>query len=131
MDARQELSPQIKTNAMISYFFLGWLFLLARNNPTFSHPFIRSHAKKATKLQVVIFGGFIIYSLYISQYIPNFLIPIIPSLTLDKIISIGFFALLAISIIRGAYLAHHGKMENETSSHRLKEAFAQEHIALE
>jgi hypothetical protein len=47
------MDQKIKTNAFISYFFLGFLFLLAKNNPNFSDPFVRSHAKAATMLHTI------------------------------------------------------------------------------
>lgn len=71
------------------------------------------------------------YILYISSYVPNFPIPLLPAITLDKIISIIFFALLAFLIIHGAYLAHRGiSSDDDTSSLRLREAFARENIPL-
>ncbi len=51
------LSSQIRINAAISYFFLGPIFLLARNNPDFSQEFVRSHARRAT----LVYGLFIAY----------------------------------------------------------------------
>jgi hypothetical protein len=43
------MSPQVRINAMISYFFLGWLMLLSKN-PEWNDPFVRSHAKTATMI---------------------------------------------------------------------------------
>jgi hypothetical protein len=68
--------------------------------------------------------------LYLSQYIPSFPLPFLPTITLDKIISIAFFAILAIFIIRGAYLAQKGISSSETSSRRFRDAFARENISL-
>ncbi len=115
---------------MISYFFLGWLFLLAKNNPDFRDPFIRSHAKSATKMHIGFLWGFWIYSQYLASYI-RFPIPLIPTLTFDKIVSVCFFVILAGLIIRWAYLAHGGITSTEVGSSRLKEAFSKENIALE
>lgn len=116
---------------MISYLFLGWLFLLARKNPDFSHPFVRSHAKSATKAHIGLLGGYLVYRWYLAQYIPGFSVPGIPTLTIDKIIGLCFFVVLAIFIIRGAYLAHKGATAEEASSQTLKEAFRKENITLE
>ena len=125
-----QLDRKTRTNAMISYFFLGWIFLLARKNPDFSHPFIRSHAKKATRTHIVLLGGFVLYSLYLAKYVPAFTIPVLPSITLDKIISVIFFVALAFAIVRGAYLAHRGMGSDEYRNSSLREAFARENITL-
>jgi hypothetical protein len=125
------IDQKTRTNAMISYFFLGWIFLLARRNPDFAHPFIRTHAKKATRTHILLLGGFALYSFYLAKYIPNFSLPVIPTLSIDKIISVSFFILLAAAIVRGAYLAHRGESGEDTaSSARLREAFAHENIEL-
>lgn len=124
------LDSKTRTNAMISYFFLGWIFLLARRNPDFSHPFIRSHAKKATRTHIILLGGFIVYSFYLAKYIPYFPIPVLPNITLDKIISVSFFVILAFAIVRGAYMAHKGVGSEEQESIRLREAFARENVTL-
>lgn len=115
---------------MISYFFLGWLFLLAKKNPDFQDPFIRSHAKSATKMHIGFLWGFWIYSLYLASYI-RFPVPLIPTLTFDKVVSVCFFIVLAGLIIRWAYLAHWGITSTEVGSNRLKDAFSKENIPLE
>jgi len=55
------ISQKIRTNASISYFFLGWLFLLAKNNPNFADPYIKAHAKNATKGHVIFFTSYFFY----------------------------------------------------------------------
>lgn len=39
---------QDRINAMISYFFLGPLFLLAKKNTPFADPYVRGHAKQSS-----------------------------------------------------------------------------------
>lgn len=60
-------SSQTRINAAISYFFLGFLFLLARNHPQFSLPFVRAHAKRATKLHGALIGYLIIHIMSLSR----------------------------------------------------------------
>lgn len=39
---------QDRINAMISYFFLGPLFLLAKKNTPLADPYVRGHAKQSS-----------------------------------------------------------------------------------
>lgn len=50
---QNELSEQTKINAVLSYFLLGPIFLLAHSNPNLAHPFVRSHAKNASKILII------------------------------------------------------------------------------
>lgn len=95
---------QIKTNAVISYMFLGWLFLMAKANPNFNHEFIRKHAMKATKIHAIFLVIFISYNLFLSGFL-NINIPFL-LISIDKIINLIIFAILTISILKWCYRAH-------------------------
>ena len=92
------ISQKIRNNASISYFFLGWLFLLAKNNPNFADPFIREHAKIATKGHGVFFIIYFLYSHFLESMF-SYSIPVI-QITLDHCIQIIFFAALTLFIIQ-------------------------------
>ena len=127
----QLLSQKTRTNAMIAYFFLGWLFLLARKNPDFSEPFVRAHSKTATKGHILFLGGYFVYVWYLAQMLPAINIPLLPGFSLDRIISIILFLLLAGFIVRGAYLAQKGTMAEQVASTALRDAFRRENIAID
>lgn len=95
------ISQKVRNNASISYFFLGWLFLLAKKNPNFSDPFIKQHAKIATKGHALFFIAYFFYSHFLSSFF-SYSIPVI-QITIDHGIDIAFFAILTLFIIRGAY----------------------------
>ncbi|EKD65966.1 MAG: hypothetical protein ACD_49C00072G0003 [uncultured bacterium (gcode 4)] len=100
------MNNQIKTNALISYFFLGWLFLLAWNNPNFAHEFIVKHSKKATKIHFGFLVTFILYNIFLSQHL-YYNIPVI-MVSVDKVINLWFFTFLTLAILKWAYEAHRG-----------------------
>lgn len=95
------ISQKVRNNASISYFFLGWLFLLAKNNPHYMDPFIRGHAKTATKGHVLFFIAYFFYSSFLSDFF-SYSIPVI-EITIDHAIRIAFFAMLTLFIVRGVY----------------------------
>lgn len=95
------ISQKVRNNASISYFFLGWLFLLAKNNPNFADPFIRQHAKIATKGHILFFIAYFFYSHFLSGFF-SYSIPVI-QITVDHGIDIAFFVILTLFIIRGVY----------------------------
>lgn len=95
------VSQKIRNNASISYFFLGWLFLLAKNNPNFSDPFIKQHAKMATKGHFLFFISYFLYSYFLSSLFA-YSIPFV-QITIDHCIQIAFFSFLTLFIIHGVY----------------------------
>lgn len=95
------VSQKIRNNASISYFFLGWLFLLAKNNPNFSDPFIKQHAKMATKGHFFFFISYFLYSYFLSSLFA-YSIPFV-QITIDHCIQIAFFSFLTLFIIHGVY----------------------------
>ena len=56
------MNEQSRINAMISYFFLGPLFLLAKSGTPLRDPFVRSHAIRASIIMSIAAG---IYGVYI------------------------------------------------------------------
>ncbi len=63
MFSSEEIPSRDRVNAAIAYFFLAPIFLLAKRNPNFAHPFVRSHAKSATKFILVFVVFFILYKI--------------------------------------------------------------------
>ncbi|HBB27391.1 TPA: hypothetical protein DCZ36_02765 [Candidatus Gracilibacteria bacterium] len=101
------LSQKVRNNASISYFFLGWLFLLAKNNPNFADPFIKQHAKIATKGHAIFFVTYFFYTHFLSSFF-SYSIPVI-QITIDHGIQIAFFVILTLFIIRGVYAGQKGE----------------------
>jgi len=92
------ISQKIRNNASIAYFFLGWLFLLAKNNPNFSDPFIRQHAKIATKGHILFFITYFFYAHFLSGLF-SYSLPVL-QITIDRCIDITFFATLTLFIVQ-------------------------------
>lgn len=108
------ISQKVRNNASISYFFLGWLFLLAKNNPNFADPFIKKHAKIATKGHILFFVTYFFYSHFLSRFF-SYSIPVI-QITIDHCIDIAFFILLTLFIIRGVYTGQKGESTDNTEN---------------
>lgn len=108
------ISQKVRNNASISYFFLGWLFLLAKNNPNFADPFIKQHAKIATKGHILFFVTYFFYSHFLSSLF-SYSIPII-QITIDHCIDIAFFILLTLFIIRGVYKGQKSESTDNTEN---------------
>lgn len=104
---------QSRVNAMISYFFLGWLMLANRMNPNFSDSFVQSHAKKASILhgiylvvflfyiyliKPILIGSFTIFGYSISlNHIP------VIGVTVHDVILWAIFGWLISQVLIGAY----------------------------
>ena len=71
-----QVSSQARTNAVVSYFFLGWMMLIARANPQFQDPFVRSHAKSATRIHLTALIFFLVYFFIIKGLI-FFTVPVL------------------------------------------------------
>lgn len=108
------LSQKVRNNASISYFFLGWLFLLAKNNPNFADPFIKQHAKIATKGHILFFVVYFFYSQFLSSFL-SYSIPVI-QITVDHGIQIAFFIILTLFIVRGVYAGQKSESEGNTEN---------------
>lgn len=100
------LDLRIRNNAMISYFliFLCASFLFVKHNPYVDHPFVRSHTKTALflhTLMLLVITLFLWFHLFEwiswNDYHLNF---ILASTLLTWILGL---------ILKGMYLAHHGK----------------------
>lgn len=110
------VSQKVRNNASISYFFLGWIFLLAKNNPVFSDPFIRTHAKNATKGHLFFFISYFLYSSFVSEFF-TYSLPVI-QITINHVIEMVFFILLTLFIIHGAYIGQKGGTGEDGESSR-------------
>lgn len=107
-----ELTRQTRTNAVISYFFLGPLFLLAKNNPNFAEPFVRAHAKAASKAVLLYLAIFFVHLAYLSEYL-NFSLPLVP-IQASRVVSATILVLLFGTLLRGVIRANAGKMPKGT-----------------
>jgi hypothetical protein len=101
------LPLQVRTNALTSYFFLGFLYLLAYAKPNFSHPFVRSHAWSATRLHLGFIGFLIVYHTLLAKLL-DYQIPVI-GITLSRVVFSTVLLGLLCLIFRGSYLAYQGK----------------------
>lgn len=59
---------QDRINAMISYFFLGPLFLLAKKNTPLTNPYVRGHARQSSIIIGMTFIVLIVY-IFVRPYI--------------------------------------------------------------
>ncbi len=113
-----ELNQQIKTNAIISYLFLGWIFLLVKNNPNFWNIFVKNHAKNATKIHLFFLVSYLIYSFIIIKSLSTYLyykIPVI-FLNLNQIISFLFFWALICITLYSIYKVNKWEMPNNINT---------------
>lgn len=110
---QNELSEQTKVNALLSYFLLWPLFLLAHSNPNLAHPFVRSHAKHASKIITIAIIIWWVFLLVFSDLLAQFHIPII-DLNLAKCVNIIISVSIISVLIRGAYKASQWLLIKET-----------------
>lgn len=101
------VSHQARTNAMVSYFFLGWMMLIAKANPQFQDPFVRSHAKSATRIHLTALIFFLVYFFIIKELI-SFTLPIL-GISFNTVIMTLFITGLMGYIIVGAFRAYREK----------------------
>ena len=95
------IDQRTRTNAVIGYCFLGWIFLLARNNPVFQHPFVRKHAWIATRIHVGFFVTYLAFVLVFQQYL-TMLLPVV-NVSVGQIVFIGICFFFTYLIVRGIY----------------------------
>lgn len=96
------MSEQSRINAVISYFFLGPIFLLAKSGTPLAETYVRNHAKKASK---IILFSFIVFLVYVFL-VRNFLNLSILGVSLDTIFLIAIIGGCLGFLIRGAYGAY-------------------------
>ena len=101
------IDERTRINAIISYCFLGWLFLLARRNPIYQSPFIRAHAWAATRIHLAFFATCMVFIWVIEPHIV-YVLPVV-DLPIGRIIFVGICFFFMYLIIRGALVAHHGR----------------------
>ncbi|EKE27625.1 MAG: hypothetical protein ACD_3C00184G0001 [uncultured bacterium (gcode 4)] len=100
------MDNKVRVNAAISYLFLGELFLLAKSNPNFNHPFIRAHSKNAVKIHLIFFVSIFAYKYFWGFFnFLNFQIPVI-QLSINTIITTALFLIFTFMLLRWAYKAN-------------------------
>mgnify|MGYP006355880887 FL=1 len=112
---QNELSEQTKVNAVLSYFLLWTLFLLAHTNPNLTHPFVRAHAKNASKILLIAVIIWWLFLFALSSFLAGFHIPII-DLSLAKCVNIIISVSIISALIRGAYQASQWLLVKETTN---------------
>lgn len=98
------MDQKTKINAAISYFFLWELFLLAKSNPHFSHPFIRNHAKNATKIHFIFLCVALLYNFFLASFL-YITLPII-AVSIHFIVLTSIVWLFIFLLIKWAYKAY-------------------------
>lgn len=93
-----------RINAAISYLFLGPLFLFAKKNTPFAHPFVQAHAKQASKIIGLGIIGIGIY-VFIREYLTYGLFGI----SLQWVILGIFMTVFLGTLLLGGYNAFRGK----------------------
>lgn len=124
-----ETTPQVRANACASYLFLAPFFLLARGNPDLAHPFVRSHARYALALQLLIaasYGLFGYWGALESVFFPGvpFSLGFVLETALFLVATLGIFVGV-LSAARGrqpAFLARAGSVATAAAGARLQEA---------
>lgn len=106
------LTSQVRTNALSSYFFLGFLYLLAYKNPNFNHPFVRLHAWAATRVHIMLIGFVVVYK-YLLSGLLTYSIPVI-RIPISRLVFSAAFLLIFFLLFRGAYLAYRGASPKDT-----------------
>ncbi len=100
------MDKKVRVNAAISYLFLWELFLLAKSNPNFNHPFIRGHSKNATKIHISFFLTIFAYKYFGWSFnFLNFQIPVM-QLSINTIVTTVLFLGFTFLILRWAYKAN-------------------------
>lgn len=97
------MDEQTRINAMISYFFLGPIFLLAKKDTPLANPYVRWHSKKASIIIGLTFLIFLIYYFLFRQFL-NFSLLTINVQTIVLSILVFSCVLLLLSWAYKAYL---------------------------
>ena len=110
---QNELSEQTKVNALLSYFLLWPLFLLAHSNPNLAHPFVRLHAKHASKIITIAIMIWWIFLFAFSDLLAQFHIPIM-NINIAKCTNIAIGIFIISTLMHGAYRASQWCTPKET-----------------
>lgn len=95
---------------MISYFFLGPLFLLARQWTPLAEPYVRGHAMRSSIILGLWGIGYIVYI-----FLRPLLMIEILSLELSVMVLWAIVSVMILALIHGAYRAYHGQDSQYTS----------------
>jgi hypothetical protein len=101
---------QDRINAMISYFFLGPIFLLAKKNTPLANPYVHTHAKQSSMIIGITLIVFLFY-IFVREYIDfSFL-----GVSLRTVVLTIIMAISSIWLMRWAYRAYHGSEGEDLS----------------
>jgi hypothetical protein len=98
---------QSRTNATIAYFFMGWIFLLARNNPALQDPYVRTHAYTATQVHIGFIVAYILLSYILFPILNGLYIPFF-GISLVYVCTLGFFVASSGYLVYMAHRAYTG-----------------------
>ena len=105
---------QDRINAMISYFFLGPLFLLAKKGTPLAETYVRWHAKKASTIITIMLIVYGFYFLFLKVFAVSIIIP--GGISLHTILVIAILGMSILLLISWAYKAYHGGVEADRIS---------------
>lgn len=97
------MNEQDRINAMISYFFLGPLFLLAKSGTPLAEGYVKGHARNASKI-ILTFGCISILYFFLKSWI-NFSIPGL-GIHIHTILLATIVTVCLVFLMRGAYGAY-------------------------
>lgn len=107
---KHTLDKNIRLNAMMSYCWLAFLFLIlpekmiAQNNKFIKHPFIMHHSKKAAMIHLLFIFTYIVFiSFWLGIQIRIF------HLTLNTILASILCTILFLMLLKNIWEAYHGK----------------------
>ena len=100
------MDSQERINAMIAYFFLWPIFLLAPSDTPLSRPYVKMHAKKAS---IIILIWVIAYMIF--RLIKNDISFFIFGFSLSNILLSTLMWVMSFFLIQWAYKAYHGNSE--------------------
>jgi hypothetical protein len=103
-----EISQQDRINAAAAYMLLGWIFLLAKNNPIYQHPYVVQHSKKASKLLLTQALILCIAGFGIAPRI-NYSIPFISEISYGNVLLFFTFSWAMFHTLHSAFRAYDGK----------------------
>lgn len=102
-----DITPQIRLNAALSYLLLGPLFLLARHNPNLAHPHIRHHAKRSSQIIAGSLVYYLLFALLIHPLIREISLPLIHISLSSMLLMVSSFLIIFI-LLSSAYRVFSG-----------------------
>lgn len=102
------MTHQDRLNAVIAYFFLWPVFLLAKNDTPLGHPFVQEHAKKSSVILLTFWSLYAVFHFIIAPYIQLFFF----WFSIRSILQALIIGLLCFILAREAYKAFHNEESN-------------------